>query len=301
MANILLETGMIVIFAILAIGNLRRGRGDQKGALRLAILCFVATALARLFRADHVFSRDEFNVMQIVLAWSAYRAAVVWLGYLALEPYVRRRWPHTLIAWSRLLSGRVTDPLVGRDILAGIIGGVALVGLAHLLRLVPAWIGMPMPAPVQFATSSLGSVRHVAYFVLQSISEYVIAALTVTAGVVVMRSIVRSQAIAVAVVFLVLAAAFLGNASDSVTLLIMYAALSAGVLLFVMMRFGLLALAVTGIVFGWLRLIPLTLDSSAWYAGRSFFLIGLLAALSIGAFFVVLAGKPLFGKALLEE
>jgi hypothetical protein len=32
---------------------------------------------------------------------------------------VRRRWPATLVSWSRLLAGRFRDPLVGRDVLAG--------------------------------------------------------------------------------------------------------------------------------------------------------------------------------------
>ena len=35
-----------------------------------------------------------------------------WLYYLALEPYVRRLWPQALISWSRVLAGRVRDPLV---------------------------------------------------------------------------------------------------------------------------------------------------------------------------------------------
>ena len=37
--------------------------------------------------------------------------------YLALEPYVRRTWPVILITWSRLVSGQLRDPLVGRDLL----------------------------------------------------------------------------------------------------------------------------------------------------------------------------------------
>ena len=43
----------------------------------------------------------------------------VWLYYVALEPFVRRLWPDVLISWSRLLSGRLQDPLVGRDLLIG--------------------------------------------------------------------------------------------------------------------------------------------------------------------------------------
>jgi hypothetical protein len=35
-----------------------------------------------------------------------YGGALVWAGYLAVEPYVRRWWPTTLVAWRRALDGR---------------------------------------------------------------------------------------------------------------------------------------------------------------------------------------------------
>ena len=53
------------------------------------------------------------------LAFSLLLAAFVWLIYMALEPYVRRRWPQTLIASSTILSGRLRDSVVGRDVLVG--------------------------------------------------------------------------------------------------------------------------------------------------------------------------------------
>ncbi len=52
--------------------------------------------------------------------------ASMWLLYIALEPYVRRNWPQTIISWTRLVSGRLRDPLVGRDIVSGILLGMAL-------------------------------------------------------------------------------------------------------------------------------------------------------------------------------
>src|SRR6185295_12973765 len=45
--------------------------------------------------------------------------SLVWIFYIALEPVIRRRWPQTLISWTRLLSGEWRDPLVGRDVLVG--------------------------------------------------------------------------------------------------------------------------------------------------------------------------------------
>ena len=36
---------------------------------------------------------------------------------------MRRRWPATLVSWSRLLAGGFRDPLVGRDVLFGCLLG----------------------------------------------------------------------------------------------------------------------------------------------------------------------------------
>ena len=46
--------------------------------------------------------------------------------YVALEPHVRRRWPSSLISWGRLLAGQMRDPVVGRDLVVGILAGVFL-------------------------------------------------------------------------------------------------------------------------------------------------------------------------------
>ena len=48
----------------------------------------------------------------------------MWVLYLALEPYVRRYWPQAMISWTRALGGRWRDPLVGRDVLYGVVLGV---------------------------------------------------------------------------------------------------------------------------------------------------------------------------------
>jgi LemA protein len=48
-----------------------------------------------------------------------YFAATIWLFYLAVEPYLRRRWPESVVGWARLLSGSWKDPMIGRDVLVG--------------------------------------------------------------------------------------------------------------------------------------------------------------------------------------
>jgi len=44
---------------------------------------------------------------------------LLWILYIALEPFVRRRWPQMLVSWTRLLAENLRDPLVARDALIG--------------------------------------------------------------------------------------------------------------------------------------------------------------------------------------
>ena len=82
-------------------------------------LFLVAWAVAWFLGAHHVPNFDEFSFHFEFLVLGGGFFCFTWLLYIALEPYVRRRWPATLVSWSRLLAGGFRDPLVGRDLLAG--------------------------------------------------------------------------------------------------------------------------------------------------------------------------------------
>jgi serine/threonine-protein kinase len=58
------------------------------------------------------------------------QAIVVWILYLALEPAVRARWPHSLVSWNRLLVGKWLDAQVGSHVLIGaVIGSCVYTGV----------------------------------------------------------------------------------------------------------------------------------------------------------------------------
>ena len=71
----------------------------------------------------------------------------------------------------------------------------------------------------------------------------------------------------------------------------------AGIMLFVLARCGLIATAIVWFTVYVLLQAPLTLDWSAWYAGRSFAVLGFLATLMAAAAYTSLGGNPLFGRA----
>ena len=70
---------------------------------------------------------------------------------------------------------------------------------------------------------------------------------------------------------------------------------------FVMIRFGLLALVTNFMVFNILQGFPLMTQGSAWYAGISLAGILLMSAMVFYAFYTSLGGRPVFGNAVLDE
>ena len=134
---------LVVVAVLLAIRNLRGGYSDRKGGARLAIYIFVVLMISWVFRAHHYAADEEFNLFLTGFQFALFPTVVLWLCYVALEPYVRRWWPHRIVSWSRLLAGDLRDPLVGRDILIGAVFGVAIAVFGFIKALTPAWLGRP--------------------------------------------------------------------------------------------------------------------------------------------------------------
>ena len=145
--SMVLLLSVLVVGAVLARRNLRLGRGDQRGASRLAAFVFVAWAVAWLFGAHHVASFGELGLFFEFLPRALFSSGFLWVLYIALEPYVRRRWPATLVSWNRLLAGSFRDPLVGRDVLAGCFLAPFSVAVQRLAWFAFSWLGYPPPQP----------------------------------------------------------------------------------------------------------------------------------------------------------
>jgi serine/threonine-protein kinase len=129
--------------------NLQLGRGDRRGAIRLA-LALIGVQMLGWAAVHHVWSLHEVGLFFSGVAYSLFGAAVAVVIYLALEPFARRRWPGMLISWTRLLSGDWRDSLVGRDILIGSATGVAGACLLNLVVLAPTASAGPNPRSKHF-------------------------------------------------------------------------------------------------------------------------------------------------------
>ena len=85
-----------------------------------------ATATANAYTNAAMDAKNKRSATAIAIATTVFYGVLFWAIYMALEPFVRRHWPQTLVSWTTLLSGRVRDPIVGRDVLIGaaILGAV---------------------------------------------------------------------------------------------------------------------------------------------------------------------------------
>ena len=75
---------------------------------------------------------------------------LAWGLYLAFEPYFRRRYPELLVSWTRLVGGRWGDPLVGRDLLGGLLLGCGAVLVVEAIAATPAFFASGGETPLFF-------------------------------------------------------------------------------------------------------------------------------------------------------
>jgi serine/threonine-protein kinase len=283
---------------LLARRNLRLGRGDETGAFRLALAICVAHVTAGLLSAHLTF--DVFTTLRTVallIGRGLLLGMVVYAFYMALEPDVRRRWPETLVAWSRVLTGRLADPLVGRDLLIGIFVGVLHQLLSQLARRAPAWQGHAPGVTVPFSGFDGGAVTTLAAF-LNTAAFSVLLATTLLLIFFLLFLVVRrrSYAIAAFAASLLIVAAV----SQGASLGLVFAAGSVAVLTTSVARLGLLALIVSLATSRLLEQTPLTVDPGSWAFSASTTELALLLATALFGFRTALAGQRLVDSRLLD-
>ncbi len=299
--GMVLWLAMLVISAMLARRNLRLGRGDRRGAFRLAVFVFAARTVAWLFGAHHVANLSrEFWIFMEFLVWAIATPCFFWVLYIAMEPYVRRRWPATLVSWSRLLAGGWRDPLVGSDVLAGCLWGALVQILLELGWFVPSWFGYPPPQPDIGPQMQFMSARTMIADIANNLGAWLFIPLAFLFTLFLFRALLRKEWLA-ALVWVLFNSFIFALGHESYPIAFVQNLILNGVTVYVLRRLGLLCVVVS-FVFDLLLLIcPLTTQGSVWYAGLSLAGILLLAAMALYGFYTSLGGRPLFGGSVLEE
>ena len=275
----------------LARHNLLKGRGDRGGAFRIAVFMFTVHMVLWAARVHVVPSAGLIGMLMIAIATATFYGVLVWTVYLAVEPFVRRHWPQTIISLTRVLSGRIRDPIVGRDILIGIT-------ISLLWRVVnnvaTAYSGTP--ARPDFVSSEvLNGFRGALGECLEGLPHAVRESLIFVFMLVVLRVLLRNQWLAVAAFTAIwVSMAVLGGAPP---VAIAVNALIYSSIAFTVLRFGLLAIATTMLFDSVINEIPFTLNVSAWYFGLSIVMMTAVLALVVWGFLQAIRGQ----KMLREE
>jgi len=287
---------IIVGTSIMALRNLRAGRGDRRGAFRVAAFVFAAMFVSWFVGESHVPTLWEVALIVMALSWALFAAGFAWLAYLAVEPFLRRRWPETLVTWTRLLAGEFRDPLVGRDLLVGCAAGTLLAVVALMSFLLPGWLGVPSGLVFADVYGLVYGVQSVVPFLLWRAAQAVLAALGGVFMLLVLRLAFRSQAAAIAA-FVIVSAVMSAIGTNDYLVGSISTAIHFGVFAALIIRFGLLAAAAQFYVWGLFIFFPITADLSAWYAGAGVTALVILTALTLFGFTSALGGRPVLGKA----
>jgi hypothetical protein len=210
---------------------------------------------------------------------------MTWLLYVAIEPFIRRLRPSSLVSWSRLLAGRLSDPAVGRDVLVGL----TLVALQGFVFVVSVWVlgfsrhGIPVIAfaggETPLATASF----------FASVIRLPVVTLGSNLGLLLIYVVVRrllgrfgraAPVLLWVAIFIFMFGAF-ATIGYEILALATYGAISATASTYLAVRHGLLAFATFTYISQVSMLTVVTLDPTAWYFPPTAIFLLLVAALTV--------------------
>jgi serine/threonine-protein kinase len=288
---------MSLLVSIFFLGrrSMRQGRGDLAGATRIVTALFLASVAARLLMGGHFASAiDWFLRTTVILGMSLFFSMVMFLAYMGLEPYVRRLWPESLISWSRLLAGRLKDPLVGRDLLIGAVAGTFTLLLSRAHTLVPGLLGLPEEALGFGLPEGIAGLRPAVAELLDTLTGVVGNPLVFLVTLVLLRRLVRRTWLAVGL-FVMVIVGIRALASPHPVLDAALSAVTLSLSFVVLLRVGLLA-GIAMWLFDWGARDILTLNAAAWEGP-----VALVYGVTLLAVAAYAAWTALGGRSLLES
>ena len=266
---------------VVAWKQLRSGKCDRKGVFWIASATVTSLLLTYILIADHHLGIEGFQTITRWVGAGLFTACVSGALYAAGESLIRKLWPQSLISFIRLIDGRWTDPLVGKNFLFGTLYGIGFLLAFQLPFFAPKALGITPDTHLHPSNWGVDSTRRLlglfCYNFPFALQVILIQLLTAMA----FRAIARNRVLT-AVLFIT----FWGIVLNGVYALgllgcLSYAALSWTVLT----RFGILTGIIANFVYLTLAWAPLTLDFSNWYASQTFGALGLVLTLAIFGFY----------------
>jgi serine/threonine-protein kinase len=287
---------MMLVTLALAWVNIRTRRGDMRGATRLAVFSGTACLLDILLSTHHVSSFAETEIFLESLLLSLGFGLLLWTFDAALEPHVRRRWPQSLISWSRLLANNWRDPLVAGHLLLGTLFGTGWVVLSILQTVLTQGrdIGNGNPGPNLAFLDGGGLVG----FTIFAPAYATALALSLFVWLFVLRTALRRPGIASLAFVVVMSLQGLVGATHPASMV--FDIVGSIGFLWIMTRFGVLPM-VTAFLVRQLGDAPITWNFSAWYSIYGLILTGLTVALALWSFRYAVGGRKIWAMDMLDN
>jgi serine/threonine protein kinase len=267
--------------------NYRRGRGDRQGAQRLATTVFGLLLVLWVLRTHFVLGFGFFELLFLAISTALFLSSLTFVLYLAVEPYVRRYWPQAIISWSRLLTGGIRDVLVGRDVLFGVLLGMIWIVIIKTRTVVMLKLGA---VPELLSSDLLMGSRKALGAWLSQIPGSILNTLEFFLIFLGLKLALRKDWLsAIAFVAIFTTSKSLGSTHpvvEVVTWILIWS-----ILVLIVYRFGLVALACAIFTVDLLANLPLTADLSAWYFGTSAFALLSVVALAVWGFYHALGSE----------
>ena len=285
-----LMVAVLVTAGLVAWRNIRLGRGDVKAAWRVAAVVFAAGAVSWALTATHVPTLWELYLLLNGLSWVTFQAASGGLLYLAVEPFVRRHWPDALISWLRIVGGRFRDPLVTSHVLVGVTAGLVLPLLDQVTTLATGNITTdPTGGGGPASIVSLNGAGVLLGILLDSLKADAWIAAGFVLILVMLRSVAPRNWVADAAFVALLTLPALATPIS-----VPAAVLTSAAFVWIIRRFGLLAMVATVCVNDSVQRMPLA--AASWYAPLSLTTPILVALLAAWSLYVIVRSQPGVGS-----
>jgi serine/threonine-protein kinase len=291
---LLMLTGSV----ILAWRNYARGKSDIQGVFRLGVAVFTLQMVLSACKAHFITSIGLIALIILSISSSLFLSALICVIYTAIEPFVRRHWPHAIISWTRLLVGKLRDPHVGRDVLYGVMLGIVwAINYEVLFTLVRRQGGEPSFCDELFLQGTRAILGTSLWHLASSIQAMLLLFLVMFA----FRAVLRKPWLA-AIVFVVF---WVGTRVATQSATFFYWNLVLQVLIyssaaFVILRFGFISLAIGMFSADILLNIPVTTHLSAWYSSSTTFVLMTVIALAGWGAYTSLGGQKLWKAQVFE-
>jgi hypothetical protein len=287
--------GIIIVAIVMARQNVVAGRGDDRGAVRLGVFGGVTVLIGWVISAHHVaVAGSEQLLITEAVASALARGVMLWGVYMALEPWVRRHWPQTLITWTRLLSGRFRDPLVGRDLMFSVLFGLAYCAL------IVAFESLDRQPSGDFHLSNLLGGKMITYGMIQHILGGLVTGPEFLFMLFLLRVLLRKQWLAAIAFVLIWSVMQASQGGGSFIIKTFFFMVIFGLIVTILLRFGLFAIVVTVMLIDWINDSLLTVDFSAWYSMSTVFVLLTLGAMTAFGFWTSLGSRKLLDEQSLE-